>query len=455
MEMRRPNRQNVFIILLPEQGAFNASFMLARRLKERGIHVTYIGPPGFEQHVSRQGFDYVVLKVREISNDVVAGAKWLKWYRRLRFRYREAFYWYKDSLRALEERLDIDRPNLVLLDPIMWRLSPPILKSGIPIVGLNTALASTFDTKIVPVFSGIIPERDFFWWHRARNWLAWAVSAFRAYKHLWIEDLFTLVAFWLISRLGPQEYRRYRAKSLVRNNGGSFRWGEYGLRLVAPELVMAPREFDFPRVSSWTKRIYIGTCVDARRQDGEFSWDAIRQDKPLLYCSLGTYSHVYRHSKRLFFAVSEAARGDSKWQVVIQIGDSAPPEEFGTEAENLLIVKRLPQLEILKKASAFITHGGLSSVRESIYFGVPMIVFPCWLDQMGNAARIFHHQLGVRANIATVNEERIKDLLTLSQSDNIRVAMREMQDIFRRQEGCDSGADAVEGFLRGTREPCK
>ncbi len=48
----------------------------------------------------------------------------------------------------------------------------------------------------------------------------------------------------------------------------------------------------------------------------------------------------------------------------------------------------MPQLEVLKQANLFITHGGMNSSSESLYFGVPMIVIPVMGDQPIVAQRI-------------------------------------------------------------------
>ena len=42
--------------------------------------------------------------------------------------------------------------------------------------------------------------------------------------------------------------------------------------------------------------------------------------------------------------------------------------------ENIIVVKKAPQIDILKKASLFITHGGMNSASESIHFGGNLIL---------------------------------------------------------------------------------
>ena len=65
-------------------------------------------------------------------------------------------------------------------------------------------------------------------------------------------------------------------------------------------------------------RVYVGTCVEVSRSDGSFDWSCLVAGKPLLYCSLGTYSHVYRHGRRLLDAVLDALHTRSDMQAVVQ-----------------------------------------------------------------------------------------------------------------------------------------
>jgi UDP:flavonoid glycosyltransferase YjiC (YdhE family) len=59
------------------------------------------------------------------------------------------------------------------------------------------------------------------------------------------------------------------------------------------------------------------------------------------------------------------------------------------------VVDKAPQLAVLSRADVMLTHGGLGSIKESLYFGVPMLVFPLRFDQEANARRVHDRGLGV------------------------------------------------------------
>lgn len=60
---------------------------------------------------------------------------------------------------------------------------------------------------------------------------------------------------------------------------------------------------------------------------------------------------------------------------------------------NVHIYKSVPQLDVLKMAEVFITHGGMNSVSEALVSGTPMVVIPLVSDQPVNARCI--EKLGV------------------------------------------------------------
>src|SRR5260370_10814277 len=82
-------------------------------------------------------------------------------------------------------------------------------------------------------------------------------------------------------------------------------------------------------------------------------------------------------------------------ELVLSIGGQLDPEQIGPVPNNAIIVKRAPQLELLKRASVCITHAGLNTVLESLTQGVPQVAIPVTFDQPGVAARIADKQTGV------------------------------------------------------------
>ncbi len=168
-------------------------------------------------------------------------------------------------------------------------------------------------------------------------------------------------------------------------------------------------------------------------------------------CSLGTYSSAYPHSKRLFSSVIKAAESKSDFQFIVQLGDHFGDDEFKNCPDNVILVQQSPQLEILKKARIFITHGGFSSTREGAYFGVPMIVFPCWLDQPGNAARVVAHDLGVKGDINKVTPDILNSLMEeILNSNTMAAASADMKKSFRNHQDCNSGVKAITSFIENS-----
>lgn len=92
-----------------------------------------------------------------------------------------------------------------------------------------------------------------------------------------------------------------------------------------------------------------------------------------------------------------------------------------------------PQITILKKASLFITHGGMNSICESIYYETPMIVIPFINDEYLNAKMVEECGLGIMLNEKTFEKNLSDTVKTIlkdrSMHDNISRVSKKMKSI--------------------------
>ena len=61
---------------------------------------------------------------------------------------------------------------------------------------------------------------------------------------------------------------------------------------------------------------------------------------------------------------------------------------------NFLLQETVPQLELLPRCDAFVTHGGANSMHEALSFSVPLVVVPMFGDQPGNADAVAQRGAG-------------------------------------------------------------
>jgi len=73
---------------------------------------------------------------------------------------------------------------------------------------------------------------------------------------------------------------------------------------------------------------------------------------------------------------------------------------------NVKLIKWAPQQDILghPKCRAFITHGGLGSITEAIFYGVPFIGIPMFGDQITNVEKFIRLDIARRLEFAELTE---------------------------------------------------
>jgi zeaxanthin glucosyltransferase len=135
-------------------------------------------------------------------------------------------------------------------------------------------------------------------------------------------------------------------------------------------------------------------------------------------------------------------------QLVLSIGAQLEPEQIGPVPNNAIIVKRAPQLELLKQTSVCITHAGLNTVLESLTQGVPQVAIPVTFEQPGVAARIVHHQTGVVTSLDKLTADHLSTLLDEVLTDSIyRDNAGKLQEAIAKANGLSVATDLIEESL--------
>ncbi len=125
---------------------------------------------------------------------------------------------------------------------------------------------------------------------------------------------------------------------------------------------------------------------------------------PLVYVSLGTLFNAdvefYRHCIEAFH--------DQPVRVVMSLGSRVRPDELGTLPGNVVVAATLPQLAVLQQASAFVTHGGMNSLSESLRLSVPMVTVPQMGEQEIVSRRVEQLGAGIYLAKAVVSPETLR-----------------------------------------------
>lgn len=217
-------------------------------------------------------------------------------------------------------------------------------------------------------------------------------------------------------------------------------------------LLFCPNELDFPILFD-KKILYTEPNI---RTTEPMSEEEIRKflpedkDKKIIYCSLGSQISRYVSPEEVFdLAIECMEKAEfTDYHMIMSVGKDYTPRYL---PDNVSIHKWTPQIDLLKRASLAIIHGGLGSIKECIYYGVPMLAIPMGRDQFDNAKRIIKHRLGLTLQKNDLTKEsmshKMNDLLS---NDTIHYGIRKMQKVFQEKEAEQPGVNAIRQALQHT-----
>jgi len=210
-------------------------------------------------------------------------------------------------------------------------------------------------------------------------------------------------------------------------------------------ITQVPRAFDFES-SHWPSQFHhTGPFHNGKgRENVDFPWERLTGE-PLVYASMGT---ILNGQVDVFRTIVAAVAKNKNLQLVLSIGDQIDPKRIGPVPNNAIVVKRAPQLELLKRATVCITHAGLNTVLESLAQGVPQLAIPITYDQPGVAARIAHKKTGVVTSLDKSTADHLASLLNEVLTDpTYRENARKLQKAITEANGLSVAADLIEESL--------
>jgi MGT family glycosyltransferase len=190
---------------------------------------------------------------------------------------------------------------------------------------------------------------------------------------------------------------------------------------------------------------FVGPSINPATQAMDFPFDALGE-KSIIYISLGTVHHNID-----FFRACLAAFAHYPASIILSVGRDTDLTSLGEIPPNFLVRPYVPQLAVVERADVFITHGGLNSIHEGLYHGVPLILIPHQLEQLLNARAVEKRGAGLvidKQLSGTLQPADLQQALDAIRADpNYRQATVTVQQTLRATGGYRQAADEIERYL--------
>ncbi|MCD1261638.1 glycosyl transferase family 1 [Paenibacillus athensensis] len=189
---------------------------------------------------------------------------------------------------------------------------------------------------------------------------------------------------------------------------------------------------------------FVGPSIAPRFAAERLELDAVK-GKSLLYISLGT---VFNQAVD-FYKLCFEALGDTEHTVVMAVGSRTPVSDLGVIPANFIVRPYVPQTELLPHVRLFVTHGGMNSVHEALYAGVPLVVVPQSADQPVIARQVARLGAGVALDMSDLSVTRLREAVDrVAGSAAFRDAAAAIGASFREAGGYRQAADELAAFTR-------
>ncbi len=419
--------------IIPAFGHINPTLPVAVELKKRGHQVGYATGADLSYAIESEGLQFFPVGSPGLKTDMSETTKKMLSHKGMVCNY----YFFKviaeadeKTVSGLRTVVEQYRPDVLVVDSITYAGAQMAEIFGLP-WATSSALA------------GMIPSCD------APPFTSWGLPP---------SDNPAVKALYSIIRCGQRSVLRFFDRDFNRIRAS------LGLPPVrncvtesalSPYLILIPtcEGFEYRR-SDWPPQAHLighspwGKSVDA---NDDFRWiDALPDDRPLIYASLGTV-HVFR-SLEFYRIVAEAFRKEP-YRVVMSVGSSIDLSEFDSLPDNFRVERFVPHAKLFPRADAVIHHGGLGIAHDCICNRIPQVVVPIAQDSGEWARRCTAAGIAVKIPYPRLNPERLRAAVNkILTNETIQEKIKALQAVFLSKDAGLAGADLLEKLSR-TKAP--
>ncbi|MDD6564594.1 MAG: glycosyltransferase [Clostridiales bacterium] len=164
--------------------------------------------------------------------------------------------------------------------------------------------------------------------------------------------------------------------------------------------------------------------------------EIVKTRDKLIYISMGTVNN----DMMSFYKNCISALADTDYQVIMSVGNIVSVEKFGKLPENISVFSHVDQIAVLKQADVFLSHCGMNSVSESLYFGVPLVMSPQTSEQKGVAERVFQLGAGIKLDKTLYVLSAINEIF---EDNTYKQNASKISEGFKNSSGAKGAADKI------------
>ena len=155
-----------------------------------------------------------------------------------------------------------------------------------------------------------------------------------------------------------------------------------------------------------------------------------------VYISMGTINQ-----NQEFYRNCIDVLGKTDYQVIISMGTNT--DHFDNVPDNIQIYESVDQMAVLSIADAFITHCGMNSASEGLYFGVPLVLFPQTTEQGAVAKRA--EELGAGLRLPSIEKDDILiSVRRVLEDKSFKEGAEKISESFKNSGGIEEAVSFIE-----------